>query len=179
MKTEFEIKVLDVDVAATTKLLVNFGFKKHPAQNFRRYIYPITGSTNSWLRLRTNGSKTTLTVKEYDSDSIAGVKELEIVVPDFENTHKLLQKLGHKNTNYQENIRTVFVSSKYEAEISIDEWPLIPAYLEIEAKDEKTVNELLTKININNLPTTSAPTEDVYARYGLKLTNYKSLSFKK
>ncbi len=143
MNTEFEIKLLDIDISATTKLLVNLGFKKQPSQNFKRFIYPISNSTNSWLRLRTDGSKTTLTVKEYSFDAVDGVKELEIEVSDFEKTHELLQKLGHKSSNYQENRRAVFVSSRYDAELSIDGWPLIPAYLEIEAKDEKTVNELL------------------------------------
>jgi len=179
MDTEFEIKVLDIDLGKTQSLLRDLGFTEQSSLEFKRYIYPVKSNNRSWLRLRTDGKKTTLSVKEYTSDKVDGVKELEVVVSGFEQTHLLLQKLGHTSDSYQENHRTVFISKKYDAEISIDEWPHIPAYLEIEAKDKKTVNELLAKINTHSLPTTSAPTKDVYMHYGLKLDDYKSLSFKK
>ncbi len=177
MDTEFEIKVLDIDLGRTRSFLRDLGFIEQSSFEFKRYIYSVKSNNKSWLRLRTDGKKTTLSVKEYTSDKVDGVKELEVVVSGFEQTHLLLQKLDHTSDSYQENRRTVFISKKYDAEISIDEWPHIPAYLEIEAKDKKTVNELLAKINVNNNPTTSAPTEDVYARYGLDLNKYTVLSF--
>ncbi len=179
MKTEFEIKILDVGMDEASILLEKLGFTKQPTLEFKRYIYSLltTAKKESWIRLRTDGNKTTLSIKEYSSDKIDGVRELEITVDNFEKTHELLQKLGYESTNYQENRRTVYLNTEYAAEISIDEWPLIPAYLEIEGANSKIVTGLLAKINTAGKPTTSAPTAEVYKRYGLDLDKYKILKF--
>ena len=60
---------------------------------------------NSWLRLRTNGETTTLTVKEINSAKIDGTKEAEVVVDDFDEMDTILTKIGLKSNKYQENKR--------------------------------------------------------------------------
>ena len=84
-----------------------------------------------WIRLRTNGKITTLCIKEVaDELNIDSTKELEVVVDDFNNMHEILCQLGYLARTYQENKRTSYEFN--ECSIEIDEWPLIPAYLEIE-----------------------------------------------
>src|SRR3989344_4452043 len=84
MDTEFEIKVLDIDLGKTQSLLRDLGFTEQSSLEFKRYIYPVKSNNRSWLRLRTDGKKTTLSVKEYTSDKVDGVKELEVVVSGLE-----------------------------------------------------------------------------------------------
>lgn len=174
MDTEYEIKVLEINVDQITKQLLGAGFTQQPTQPFRRFVYTV-GSSGDWVRLRTDGSKSTLTYKSFGHNSIDGVKELEIVVSDFEKTHQLLGLLGYKAKTYQENRRTNFVLG--DVEISIDEWPKIPAYLEIEAKNKQSVEKWLNQLGLNQENTTSEPTSAVYQKYGLDLDSFESLSF--
>jgi hypothetical protein len=46
------------------------------------------------IRLRTDGKKTTLTVKHIiDSQAIDGMKEREVIVDDFDTTNDLLNQM--------------------------------------------------------------------------------------
>lgn len=175
--TEFEIKVLDIDTRKITQKLTAQGFAPLPVQNFRRHVYRLAGNDNAWIRLRTNGVQTTLTYKEYQSDAIDGVQEIEVVVDDFAATHELLQKSGLVSATYQENRRTLFQKSNASIEISIDEWPHIPPYLEIEGASELEVSSYLELLELADQEKTSAPTSEVYARYGLALDKFPVLTF--
>lgn len=94
-------------------------------------------SKNSWLRLRTIGETTKLTVKEINSAKIDGIKEAEVLVDDFDEMNTILNKIGLQAKNYQENQRQQF---RYkDTEIDIDTWPLILTYLEIEGQNEDII----------------------------------------
>ena len=175
MNIEYELKVLEVDSKQLVKKLTGLGLEQHPAQSFRRYVYQL-GTEGAWARLRTDGNKSMLTYKRFVENTIDGMKELEIEVSDFAKTHELMQALGFTEYIYQENRRTNF--TKPGVEISIDEWPLIPAYAEIEAKDKQTVEEYLTKLDMGKHRTTSEPTSKIYELYELDINSYPHLSFK-
>ena len=50
----------------------------------KRYVYDFNPKNpNKWIRLRTNGTKTTLTIKNVETSKIDGTRELEVVVDDF------------------------------------------------------------------------------------------------
>lgn len=174
MNTEFEIKVLDINTEHIKKLLNDKGFEDKGPVEFRRFVYDLP-ENNAWIRLRTNGQKTTLTYKRFESNSIDGVKELEVTVDNFENTNLLLNTLGYESKSYQENKRHLFV--KDSLEVSIDEWPHIPPYLEIEGQDEASVQTMLEDLQLNTLRTTSETTSEVYKLYNLDIDSYKELTF--
>ena len=132
-------------------------------------------SPNKWIRLRTNGTKTTLTIKKIESDKIDGTKELEIVVDDFETTNELLKELGYSPKGFQENKRI-----KYDlngVEIDIDSWPKIPTYLEIEGKSEEQVYNTLELLGIPKDKSTSLDVQRIYKNYGIDLEKEPNLSF--
>ena len=174
--TEYEIKVLNIDVVTVRKKLLDEGFKELPQQNFRRNVYTLD-NVNAWIRLRTDGGKTTLTYKEYVADTIDGVKELETTVGDFSAMHGILEKAGLTSKTYQENRRTRFEKPGAVVEVSIDEWPHVPPYMEIEGGSEDEVRKYLQLLDLSNHEQTSAPTSEVYKRYGLDLDNYMNLTF--
>jgi adenylate cyclase class IV len=64
------------------------------------------------------------------SNTIDGVKELNVVVGNFEDTVLLLECAGLTKNAYQESRRTIYVLD--ECEICIDRWPGISVYCEIE-----------------------------------------------
>ena len=110
MSKEYEVTVLEVDDSFESKL-VGLGAKLVSDSMQRRYVYDVKPvNPNKWIRLRTNGKKTTLTVKEVkDKNEIGGTDEIEIVVDSFDGTNKLLESLGYISRNYQENYRKMYV----------------------------------------------------------------------
>ena len=133
-----------------------------------RYVYDyIPKIDGKWIRLRTNGDKTTLTIKNIVSSQIDGTQELEVVVDDFEKTNLVLNELGFVAKGYQENRRRQYILDGVE--IDIDSWPLIPTYLEIEGKSEQDVYQVLEKLGISRDSATSRDVEGIYLDYGYDL----------
>ena len=116
MEKERELTILDIDVEDFIKTLENLGAQKQGEFLQRRYVFDVKPvNPNKWIRLRTNGKKTTLTIKEIkDRNSIEGTNELEIVVDDFDKTNEILNELGYESRNYQENYRRVYLFENTE-----------------------------------------------------------------
>jgi len=176
MQIEFEAKVLEVDAQVVRDKLKSLGAKFIGNKDSRRYVYDFTPvNPNSWIRLREMGSELTLTIKEIAHDGVDGTKELEVVVSDFDSMHAILQKLGYTPRAYQENKRESWELDGVQ--IEIDSWPMIPVYLEIEGKDEASVNDLLMRLDLGDKIITSENTTKVYARYGINLHEITDLKF--
>ena len=98
MNTEYEVRVLEINHEEMVKKIESLGaeFKFEALQ--QRYIYDVKPKKdNKWIRLRTDGKKTTLTIKDLQAKTIDGTKELEIAVDDFDKTNQILEELGYKN----------------------------------------------------------------------------------
>lgn len=176
MQTEYEVKILDIDVKNIENRLKKIGAKKIKERNMHRCVYNLLEhKKDSWLRLRNNGEKTTLTLKEIRNDRINGTKEIEVVVDDFDQTYKILEKIGLTCRANQENKR---ISYKLKnVEIEIDFWPKIPPYLEIEAKSKKEIETIVKLLGFKMSQTTSIGVSKVYAKYGLDIDSFKILKF--
>jgi len=176
MKTEYECRILGIDVGEIRKKLESMGVRKVKERSMRRYVYDIDPNRKGfWMRLRDNGEKTTLTVKEKLSDRIDGTKEIEITVDSFERANTLLNRLGFVANAYQENKRISFVYG--DVEIEIDFWPKIPPYVEIEADSEEKVRKVVKLMGFRMSDTTSISIPKVYQKYGLDIHKFKELKF--
>ena len=124
MNTEYEVRILDIDVKEIKSKLDKLA-KFECEKKKKRYVYDfIPKQDNKWIRLRTNGSKSTLTIKNLVTSEIDGTQELEIEVDDFDKTNMILKELGYIPRGYQENRRIQYTLNGVE--IDIDYWPLIP-----------------------------------------------------
>ena len=177
MNTEYEIRVLEVDVEKLTQKLEALGAEKVGDWMQKRYVYDFTPKReNQWIRLRTNGKKTTLTYKNVEKNTVDGTKELEIVVEDFEKTNEMLEILGYKNKGYQENKRVRYILGGVE--IDFDTWPRIPTYMEIEGKNEEVVAKTLELLEIPKDKVTALNCEDIYKQiYNINIDEIKHLTF--
>jgi adenylate cyclase class 2 len=177
MPTEFEAKILDIDPVKVTQVIIAWGGRQAGATVLlRRYVYDVTpGDESRWIRLRDTGSGSTLTVKEIRHDGIDGTDEIEVGVDQFETTNDLLGKLGFTPRSYQENRRTSFVLDG--ARLEIDEWPLIPPYLEIEADSREEVLRTAARRRDPAPHQTRGNTVSVYARHGIDLMTRTKVSF--
>ena len=88
MHTEYEVRVLEIDKENLIKKLESLGAEKIADFNYKRKIYNfIPKDDNKWIRLRTDGKNTTLTIKKLENLEINGTKEMEVEVSDFEETN--------------------------------------------------------------------------------------------
>lgn len=177
METEYEVRVLNIDVDKVMHTLESIGAKKKGEYFQKRNIYNFNPRIEGkWIRLRTNGEQTTLTIKNrYDDTKIGGTLELEEVVEDFDKTDKILNELGYTRELYQENKRITYYLD--DVEFDIDSWPMIPTYIEIEGKNEEIVNKYVDILNLRNNEITCKNIKDVYSKYNIDLDNYKELKF--
>jgi adenylate cyclase class 2 len=172
---EFEAKILGIEPEKIRALLVEAG-AEHLGERFqRRYVYDIPGRSGTWIRLRDTGSEITLCVKEIHSDAIDGVVETETTVGDFDTTNSLLGKLGYQPKAYQENRRSSW--SLGGAAVEIDEWPLIPPYVEIEGNSAEHVHATARALGLSLTELTSENTTKVYRRYGIDIEAISRLTF--
>lgn len=176
MNTEYEVRVLNIDRQKMILKLEELNATFMWEQFQKRYVYDfIPVQKGKWIRLRTNGNKTTLTIKEIINDKIDGTKELEIEVSDFEETNKILEKLGYKPKGYQENKRCQYILDGVE--IDIDSWPLIPEYMEIEGKSKEEVYTIVEKLGLSKKDITTRDVEGIYLDYGHNLKEIYNLKF--
>ncbi|HIU52321.1 MAG TPA: CYTH domain-containing protein [Candidatus Merdicola faecigallinarum] len=176
-KTEYEVRVLEIDQEKLKEKLEKLGAIKQGDYNQKRYTYNFTPiQRGKWVRLRTDGTKTTLAIKDIQSKEIDGTKELEVEVSDFETTNEILNDLGYQVNNYQENKRITYELNGVE--IDIDHWPLIPPYVEIEGNSEEEVLDTLKDLGLDNGKVTTLDPMGVYKEiYGIDISNKPILKF--
>ncbi|WP_280366652.1 class IV adenylate cyclase [Nocardia wallacei] len=177
MDIEFEAKILDIDPAAVAAAIESAGGQRTTdTALMRRYVYDVTpGDASRWIRLRDTGSGASLTVKEIRHDGIDGTDEVEVEVSSFDDSNELLNRLGFRARSYQENRRTSFVLAG--GRLEIDEWPLIPPYLEIEADSHEEVVRIAALLGYGEDDLTGENTVKVYARHGIDLMSLNKVSF--
>ncbi len=179
MKIEYEVHILDINVKEIVSKLNKIGAKKIAERNQRRYVYDLgiddDNGLGKWIRLRDNGEKITLAVKEISHKGIDGTKEHEVEVKDFEETNKLLNSIGFFARAYQENKRISYVFDGVE--IEIDSWPKIPTFLEIEGKSEEDVKRVVELLGFKFDELVHYGVNDIYHHYGINIKDFKELKF--
>jgi adenylate cyclase class 2 len=176
MEKERELTVLEINLDNFIKCLEELGAEKKGEFLQRRYVFDVKPvNPKKWIRLRTNGTKSTLTIKEIkDKTAIDGTEELEIIVNNFDKTKEILNELGYESRNYQENYRRIYLLNN--TEISVDSWPLIPTYAEIEGKTNEDVQNVLELVNTENYKVTTLDVDSIYREiYGIDIKKIKEL----
>lgn len=133
----------------------------------------------SWIRLRQNGERIELTIKyiysnkeEYNIDE---VKEIEILVNDFETANKLIEELGYYRKKKLEKKRQTFHYKNLE--IVIDESPLLEPYIEIEGENINDIYELVNLLGYKKEDAKIINLEDLYLLKGINLNDYEVFTF--
>lgn len=177
MESEYEITVLDIDVSEIEKKLESIGAIKQGEYFQKRNLYNFHEEYRGrFIRLRTNGEKTTLTIKDKSAKKeIGSVKELEIEVSSFEKTNEILELLGYEHSTYQENKRIIYKLGHIE--FDIDTWPMIPTYLEIEGKNKEDVEKMIKILDIDEEKLSLDKVSEIYKKYGIDIHQYKELKF--
>ena len=150
MKHEYEAKFLAVDVAGLQARLAGLGaVQAFPRTLLTRKVFEsdvLDGS--QWVRLRDEGTRTTLTLKQVtDATSIHGTTEIETEVGDLQATAEILSSLGLREVRYQENYREEWQLG--DIAFDFDTWPDLPTFLEIEGPDEASVRQAAARLGLD------------------------------
>lgn len=154
MNTEIEAKFLHVKHDDVREKLKRIGFVcVAPMRLMRRAIidYPDrrlqTQKPNSYIRVRDEGDRITLTYKKFDSLSIDGAKEIEVVTSSFNDTVRIFTAIGLAVGSLQESKRETW--RRDMCEVVLDEWPWLDPYIEIEAASEEVVRSVAEELGFS------------------------------
>lgn len=154
METEFEVKFYPVSKEKIRKRLKSLSAKLiFPERKLRRVIFDGKRANpqikGDYLRVRDEVNCVTLSVKIHAREGglLADQKELCVKVSDFEKTIQILEVAGLKRTNYQETLRETW--DLEGAEITIDTWPGLEPFVEVEGKSEDEVRRIAEKLGFN------------------------------
>jgi len=179
---EYEGTWLDVDVASLEQKLEMLGAKKVGEYNYRRKVFDYPDlhldKEGSWVRLRDEGEKITLTFKKriYGEGlgKDEGMIEHEVQVSDFDTTANILKSIGLTEKFYLENKRVRWELDG--TEFDFDTWPLLNTYLEIEGESDDIVNAAAEKLGLNVGQKLVCSTTQIYEMKGIRDKDYKSMT---
>jgi adenylate cyclase class 2 len=142
MKTEIEVKFLNVDFDQVRAKLTALGAHlEQPMRLMKRALSENDlmrkDGRDSFVRLRDQGDKVTLTFKEFKSQTLSGAHEHEVEVSDFDTMLEILKEMGLPPKTFQESKRETWTLG--DVEIVLDEWPWLNTYIEIEGPTEDAV----------------------------------------
>lgn len=181
MQTEIEAKFLDIDPEKIRQKLKSVGaIQEYPERLMRRSVFEHpTEKQNDWFRVRDEGDKITLSYKILTDRTLHGTKEITIEVNNFDDACNILKAAKLKFVAYQETKREMWTFG--DTKITIDTWPWIPTFTEIEAGTEKEVRETAEKLGLNWEDTLHGSVETAYQKYydvtEEEVDNWKSITF--
>jgi adenylate cyclase class 2 len=151
MRIEFEAKFFDIDIHRLYQALSNHGaVLLHEKKLLRRRTFDFPHKTidKQWVRVRDEGGSVTVTFKKVASPvTIDGTHELEFGVDSFEKACDFLMICGMIPRAYQVNYRESWTYQN--GIVTIDTWPGLAPYVEIEADNEEQVRCLSTLLGFD------------------------------
>lgn len=150
MKTEIEVKFIDISIDTIREKLTTLGATcEQPMRLMRRALVETEqmAKDDAFLRLRDEGDKTTLTYKQFTEKSLSGAREHEVVVSDYDTMRDILLACGFEFQTQQESKRETWQLD--DVEIVIDEWPWMKPYIEIEGNSEEAVKTVAERLGFD------------------------------
>ncbi|MEK7542675.1 MAG: hypothetical protein AAB524_03160 [Patescibacteria group bacterium] len=151
MKNEIEAKFLSVDKESLRNKLRRVGFALKTSEcMMRRKTFDfsrVAPGRNKWGRVRQESDKVTMTVKEIRGSGINDTYETELIVNDFNAATSFFEACDIPAKAFQENMREVWVRD--EVEVTIDTWPGLNPFVEIEGTNEKIVQAISNELGFD------------------------------
>jgi len=100
-----------------------------------------------WIRIRKEKDKNTMSIKIIEGPNIQDQKESCLEIDDFDEAKRFLELIGCEQKAYQETKRELWKLDNVE--ITIDEWPFLEPFIEIEGSSEKEVKAVSEKLGFD------------------------------
>lgn len=113
----------------------------------KTFDLPMISGHKKWGRVRQESDKVTMTIKETHGSSINDTYEIELVVNDFDIATSFFEACGIPVKAFQENMREVWIRDT--AKVTIDTWPGLNSFLEIEDTDENVIQKISSELGFD------------------------------
>ena len=151
MQIEYEATFPDIDKDVTRAKLREAGAELvRPEFTQKRKVFYLPSGheiPGGWIRVRDEGDKITACLKIVDGQKIENQKEINLDVNDFGAACELFVTLGCKEKGYQVTKRELWRLDGVE--ITIDEWPYLEPFVEVEGKSEEAVKAVSEKLGFD------------------------------
>ncbi|KKU65433.1 MAG: hypothetical protein UX89_C0029G0005 [Parcubacteria group bacterium GW2011_GWA2_47_16] len=154
MAHEIETKVLDIDAEKIVEKLTALGARKISETRLAVTWYRLKGTKEGedpwFLRIRSNSEGIHEVTWKAKSDILGTArkhKEINFKIAEPEKLADLLEEFGLEAYAHQEKDRTSFVYQDWQ--FDLDQYPLTPAFLEIEGKSESHVREAMELLGVS------------------------------
>jgi len=169
---EYEAKFININKDSIRDRLKKIGAKLVKPEFLQKRIafdLPEGYKTNvSWARVRDEGDKITMSFKSVDGDKIHNQKEICLKVDNFKEAENFLTAIGCKAKSYQENKREIWNFDG--TEVTIDGWPFLDPFIEIEGESEEKVKSVSEKLGFDYSKAIFGATDVVVnIKYGIPL----------
>jgi len=168
MKTEYEATFTNIDKEDIRKKLRDIGGRlAKPEALHKRMVFKLPKGhedKDKLARVRDEQDKITMSFKVVNTDGRKGIadqKEICLVVDNFENAVEFLRAIGCQDLAFQENRREIWQMGN--TEITIDEWPFLEPFVEIEGESEQAVREVAEKLDFDYNKAMFCPSGKIYA----------------
>lgn len=179
MQIEYEATFINVDKDEVRQRLTAAGaVLVRPEFLQRRIIFdlpPGKQDPSRWLRVRDEGDRITLSLKVVDGDRIENQQELCLTVSSMDDAVELLTVIGCRTKAYQETKRELWQLD--DVEITIDEWPYLEPFVEVEGQSEAAVQEVSRQIGFDYSQALFCAVDRLYElKYGIakEVINYQT-----
>lgn len=166
MHTEFEATYTNINKDTVRQTLKSAGatlVKPEFLQKRVAFSPPFSsGLTRAWARVRDEGNKITVSLKWVDGDSIENQHEVGLTVDSFDSAKELLTRLGCKPKAYQETKRELWQLNGVD--ITIDEWPFLEPFVEVEGPDEQSVRAVSQQLGFDYTQAFFGAVDTLYSR---------------
>lgn len=148
MDIEYEATFPNVDKASIRQKLADAGaILRRPEYLQKRTTFSFPSGhelKGGWARVRDEGDKITMSVKVVNGTKITDQRESCLTIHSFTEGVEFLKLLGCQEKAYQETKRELWVLDGVE--ITIDEWPFLEPFVEIEGPSEAEVKAVAEKV---------------------------------
>lgn len=168
MQAEIEATFLNIEHdQLRSKLRAVGATLVQPMHLMKRSIYDYADlrldQKKAWIRVRHEASKTTMGFKQRQSETPDGMREIEFDVSDYAKACEFLEAVGLKTKAVQESKREVWRLG--DCEVTLDEWPWIPPYIEIEGPGEDAIQDISRQLGLNYNAAVFDSIDGVYLKY--------------
>lgn len=162
IQPEIEATFINIDKDQLRAKLKELGAKLlQPETLMRRTIFDI--DEHSFVRVRDEGNRITMSYKHLDTLSLSGMKEICLDVNNYNDAINFVKACGLKPKALQETLREEWELDGVE--LDIDTWPWLPSYVEIEGPSETAVKSVANKLGFDMADALYGSVDEVYKIY--------------
>ena len=162
IQPEIEATFININKDQLRAQLKELGAKLlQPETLMRRTIFNI--DDHSFVRVRDEGNRITMSYKRLDALSLSGMKEICLDVNNYDDAINFVKICGLQPKAVQETLREEWELDGVE--LDIDTWPWLPTFVEIEGPIETAVKTVAEKLGLEMSDALYGSVDEVYKNY--------------